>query len=157
MLLCSFAELCFFVTVPVSLLLKLNSNRIFLPFYYSQVDYTSRDPSSDSRGMSSSFCCFQRNCESKLYFSSFYRGRRNTYHHTSLLKIEGVQDTKAAEFYFGKRVAYIYKAQKAVAGSKFRVVWGKITRSHGSNGVVRAKFTNNLNVSVFLCSSNQNK
>ncbi len=77
------------------------------------------------------------------------RGRRNTYHHTTLLKIDGVNDAKAAEFYFGKKVAYIYKAQKAVAGSKFRAVWGKVLRSHGSNGVVRAKFSTNLNVRYF--------
>lgn len=46
----------------------------------------------------------------------------------------------------GKKVAYIYKAQKEVSGSKYRVVWGKVTRRHGSNGVVRAKFKTNLSV-----------
>ena len=73
-----------------------------------------------------------------------YRGRRNTYHHTSLLKIDGVNDQKSSDFYLGKKVAFIYKAQTVKAGSKFRVVWGKVTRRHGSNGVVRAKFTKNL-------------
>ncbi len=79
----------------------------------------------------------------------YYRGRRNTYHHTSLLKIDGVNDKEGSNFYFGKKVAYIYKAQKSVSGSKFRVVWGKVMRAHGSNGVVRAKFSTNLSVSVF--------
>ena len=91
---------------------------------------------------------------SRLYvkgaFLGFKRGRRNTYHHTSLVKIDGVQDAKAAEFYFGKKIAYIYKATKAVNGSKFRAVWGKVLRAHGSNGVVRAKFATNLNVSASL-------
>ena len=85
-------------------------------------------------------------------FLGFKRGRRNQYNHTSLLKIDGVEDTKGSEFYHGKRVAYVYRAKNAVKGSKFRVVWGKITRSHGSNGVVRAKFTTNLNVSPFSLS-----
>jgi large subunit ribosomal protein L35Ae len=80
----------------------------------------------------------------------FNRGRRNTYHHTTLLKIDGVEDTKASEFYHGKRVAYVYKAKTPVAGSKYRAVWGKIMRSHGSNGIVRAKFSTNLNVSTFI-------
>lgn len=80
----------------------------------------------------------------------YYRGRRNTYHHTNLLQIEGCSDNKEANFYLGKRVAFIYRAQAAKAGSKFRCVWGKVTRSHGSNGVVKAKFTKNLSVRLYL-------
>lgn len=78
----------------------------------------------------------------------FKRGRRNTYHHTTLIKIDGVNDTKAAEFYYGKKIAYIYKAKVEKAGSKFRCVWGKVNRSHGSNGLVRAKFSTNLSPSA---------
>ena len=74
------------------------------------------------------------------------RGRRNQYEHTSLLKIEGVNDKEASNFYLGKRVAYIYKSSSSKSGSKFRAVWGKITRGHGSNGVVKAKFKTNLPV-----------
>ena len=46
---------------------------------------------------------------------------------TSLVKIQGLEDSKDANFYFGKRVAYVYKAKtkKNVAGgasnTKFRV------------------------------------
>jgi len=73
-----------------------------------------------------------------------HRGRRNTYHHTSLIKLDGVQDTESSKYYFGKKIAFIYKAQAQKAGTKFRVVWGKVTTSHGANGVVRAKFAKNL-------------
>ena len=91
-------------------------------------------------------CC----CSLTMFLVSFHRGRRNTYHHTSLLKIDGVNDKDASNFYFGKKVAYIYKASTKVNGSKFRVVWGKVMRGHGSNGVVRAKFAKNLSVSVLI-------
>mmetsp|Transcript_15605 Transcript_15605/g.14131 ORF Transcript_15605/g.14131 Transcript_15605/m.14131 type:complete len:114 (-) Transcript_15605:39-380(-) len=75
----------------------------------------------------------------------FKRGRRNTYHHTSLIKVDGVNENSASSFFAGKKVAYIYKADKVVKGSKLRVVWGKLTRTHGTNGVFRAKFDKNLN------------
>lgn len=36
-------------------------------------------------------------------------------------------------FYLGKKVAFVYRAQKEVRGSKIRVIWGKVTRPHGSS------------------------
>lgn len=63
--------------------------------------------------------------------------------HTSLVKIEGLNDRKDTPFYFGKRVAYVYRAANPKLG-KTRVIWGRITKSHGNNGVVRAKFNRNL-------------
>ncbi|KAK4111923.1 ribosomal protein L35Ae [Canariomyces notabilis] len=75
---------------------------------------------------------------------SYQRGRHNTHPRTSLIKIEGVDDTAAANFYLGKKVAYVYRGQKEVRGTKIRVIWGKVTRPHGNSGVVRAKFTNPL-------------
>ncbi len=77
-------------------------------------------------------------------------GLTNQYVNTALVKIQGLEDSKDADFYMGKRIAYIYKGQKKVlnAGSgsstKFRVIWGKVTRVHGTNGVVRAKFQKNI-------------
>lgn len=50
----------------------------------------------------------------------------------SLLKIEGVEDTKGASFYCGKKVAYVYRAKREIRGSKIRVIWGKISRTHGT-------------------------
>lgn len=86
-----------------------------------------------------------------MFCFHIYRGRRNTYHHTSLVKVDGVNDVEGGNFYIGKKIAYIYKAPTAVKGSKFRYVWGKVTRTHGANGVLRAKFATNLNVSSVIC------
>jgi large subunit ribosomal protein L35Ae len=75
----------------------------------------------------------------------FKRGLRNQYNHVSLIKIKGVDSTKDAEFYYGKKVAFITKASTPDKfGNKFRVTWGKVCRSHGSNGVVRCRFRRNL-------------
>ncbi|KAK8156842.1 60S ribosomal protein [Phyllosticta citribraziliensis] len=75
---------------------------------------------------------------------SYQRGKRNTNPNTSILALEGVQDKGEAEFYLGKRVAFVYRASKEVRGSKIRAIWGKITRVHGNNGAVRAQFNHNL-------------
>jgi len=72
------------------------------------------------------------------------RGKRNTRPNTSLLQIEGVASKEDAQFYLGKRVAYVYRAKKEVRGSKIRVIWGRVTRPHGSSGVVKSKFRSNL-------------
>ncbi|KAK6396170.1 60S ribosomal protein L33B [Oleoguttula sp. CCFEE 5521] len=62
---------------------------------------------------------------------SYQRGKRNTNPNTSLIKIEGVDDPKAATFYNGKRIAYVYRGKKEIRGTKIRVIWGKVTRPHG--------------------------
>ena len=41
------------------------------------------------------------------------RSKVAQYSNQSLIKIEGVNTTKDAEFYFGKRVAYVYKVGNA--------------------------------------------
>ena len=97
----------------------------------------------------------------------YQRGKRNTNPNVSLLALEGVDSSEAAEFYLGKRVAFVYRAQTETRGTKHRVVWGKIRKTHGKNhtllrernslgggsgltvctgnsGVVRASFRNNL-------------
>lgn len=70
----------------------------------------------------------------------YQRGLRTQNNKISLIKIKGCDDKDDCNFYLGKRVAFITKAQDG----SFRVNWGIVTRKHGSNGVVRASFKRNL-------------
>ncbi|OCH96391.1 60S ribosomal protein L33-A-like protein [Obba rivulosa] len=72
------------------------------------------------------------------------RAKRNTRPNTTLVQIEGVATKEDAQFYLGKRVAYVYRARKEIRGSKVRVIWGRVTRSHGNSGVVKSKFRSNI-------------
>ena len=41
----------------------------------------------------------------------------------SILKLEGVNDRTAASYYFGKRVAYVYKVKGGKPDNRFRVIF----------------------------------
>jgi hypothetical protein len=38
-----------------------------------------------------------------------------------------------SSFYLGKKVAFVYRGQKEIRGTKIRVIWGKVTRPHGKS------------------------
>ena len=80
----------------------------------------------------------------KAVFTGFKRGKSTQSEQFALLKIKGVNDKKDTTSYFGKRVAYIYKAKTATRNTRFRTIWGKVVKAHGNNGSVRAKFARNL-------------
>ena len=61
-----------------------------------------------------------------------------------MIKIKGVEDKKDTSFYFGKRVAFIYKAKNIKNNTRYRAIWGKVHKPHGNNGMVRAQFQKNL-------------
>ena len=72
------------------------------------------------------------------------RSKSNQYENTSLVQIEGVNTKEDVAWYAGKRMAYIYKAKTKSSETRYRCIWGKVTRPHGNSGVVRAKFKSNL-------------
>ncbi|TGJ84340.1 hypothetical protein E0Z10_g4418 [Xylaria hypoxylon] len=69
------------------------------------------------------------------------RNKHSTHPNRSIVKIEGVDDTGAANFYLGKKVAFIHKAPKEIRGTHTRVIWGKVVRTHGNSGAVQARFS----------------
>lgn len=77
-------------------------------------------------------------------FLGFRRSKVNQNTNQSILRLEGVNDSNAASYYFGKRVVYIYKTPSGQKDKKFRTIWGRIATSHGNTGAVLARFTHNL-------------
>mmetsp|Transcript_22978 Transcript_22978/g.19942 ORF Transcript_22978/g.19942 Transcript_22978/m.19942 type:complete len:138 (-) Transcript_22978:248-661(-) len=80
----------------------------------------------------------------KSVFTGFRRSKETQNENQVLLKIQGVNDSKSTAFYWGKRCAYIYKAHTTKNNTKYRCIWGRVSRAHGSNGLVIAQFRKNL-------------
>ena len=75
----------------------------------------------------------------KAVFAGFRRNKVWVLNNQALLKIEGLNDRKEAQYYLGKRVVFIYRSKTG-----FRTIWGRVCTQHGNNGLVRAKFLHNL-------------
>ncbi|KAH0476871.1 MAG: uncharacterized protein KVP18_004122 [Porospora cf. gigantea A] len=55
--------------------------------------------------------------------------------------MEDVTGTEEAQFYVGKKVAYVYKTKSKRTGvTKMHVKWGKVSNVHGNKGTVLARF-----------------
>ncbi|KAI1191492.1 ribosomal protein L35Ae-domain-containing protein [Nemania serpens] len=67
----------------------------------------------------------------RLYVKARHLGYRQNKHTThpnrSLVKIEGVDDTDAANFYLGKKIAFIHKAPKEIRGTQTHLGQGRPT------------------------------
>ena len=85
----------------------------------------------------------------KAVVTGYTKGKSDQKPNHCILKVEGVSTKEDTKFYLGKRVAYIYRAKSLKSGTKFRAVWGKITRHHGNSGSVQAKFARNLPAKSF--------
>ncbi|SBS85927.1 60S ribosomal protein L35ae, putative [Plasmodium malariae] len=67
----------------------------------------------------------------------------------SEISIRNVHTKKDAQFYVGKRIAYVYRTNKHHNGVKIKCIWGKVCRTHGNSGVIRARFKTHIPPKAF--------
>ena len=72
----------------------------------------------------------------KALIVSYKRGRHLIHPRHAIIKVPAIEDKSKAQALVGRNVNYITKGGK--------VLKGVITRPHGSNGLVRARFTKGL-------------
>jgi large subunit ribosomal protein L35Ae len=98
----------------------------------------------------------------RLYMKAVLQGYRRGLHgqrnSTTILRVDDVNTKEDAEFYLGKRAAYVYHGYKEkrcvrwnqapARRSNTRAIWGRVTKVHGGSGALRAKFSSNLPASA---------
>ncbi len=72
----------------------------------------------------------------KCIILNYVRGRRTQKNKQILIKIQGIDSDKAAVQFIGRSVIW-----QTASGKKMK---GKITKAHGKNGVVKARFEHGL-------------
>lgn len=72
----------------------------------------------------------------KATILSYRRGVHTMHGNQILIEMEGVDSKELASRYIGKRVVWTSPAKKQI--------FGKITKTHGNNGVVRVRFPKGL-------------
>ncbi|MEM5812273.1 MAG: 50S ribosomal protein L35ae [Candidatus Aenigmatarchaeota archaeon] len=72
----------------------------------------------------------------KATIISYRRGAHTMHGNQLLIEIEGVNSKELAARYIGKRVVWTTPAKKKI--------FGKIVKTHGNNGVLRARFPKGL-------------
>ena len=73
-------------------------------------------------------------------FVGFRRSKVQQNTNQCILNLEGVNDRTAAQYYYGKRVVYVYKRTSGAKEKRFRTIWGRVCKGHGHKGVVIARF-----------------
>lgn len=72
----------------------------------------------------------------KALILSYRRGRHTQTQNQALLEVAGVDSKAKASKYIGKKLVWVTSSKKEIHG--------KITSTHGNNGVLRARFTKGL-------------
>ncbi|ORZ23074.1 60S ribosomal protein L33-A-like protein [Absidia repens] len=80
------------------------------------------------------------------------RAKRSQNLSPTLIQVEGgVQTTKDAQFYFGKRLVYVYCAKREGNGSKGRIIRGPRHSSSWDLQRCQSSFPQQLSSEVFRC------
>merc|ERR1712154_297855 len=76
---------------------------------------------------------------------SYRRSRVQQRRNYVLIKVDDCETKEQAKGLCGKKVVYVYRTKS----NERRMMKGKVNRTHGNSGVIRAKFVRNMPASSF--------